>query len=1254
MKILYPLPAFKLQSAIAAFLLLVQPWCIAALDTNSNGLSDAWEKQYNQNALFASSTTGPLSHGADPDGDGWTNAQEAAAGTNPFSSVAPLGNVQLQIQQNPTTDTFLLQWQAHIGKSYQLQWSVDLALWENQGNSIVALQALHEIETALPNGTGKGFWRLEISDVDTDGDQLSDYEEHLYGTNPTIQDSDANGTNDLLQIQASLEQANPLLKDADYDGKPDLDDADTSDNKIFWDSSPEHTYAIIDLNMGQMEDDAPLLAVFNDQNEICRINSQENNLSFWDGQTYPLVWQNMINFDSYGNQATDETYLPSIDNSTHIYLHKWNDGFQSPLGYFQSASPTYFWSTPDSVPIAQGITGNLQSYLKAARFGNTASEYRTTSSVTLTSKAETITKQGLAAENTLYEGIRIGFGFKSISPGITRSGRVLAKIEGQHKISDTNVSFTQFLGITDDPHGNVMLCVGDSGTAITHRLRNGVWEEMPLPGIVDMNPDGIGLTFPDYGLWRNGETVDLEELMPDSEWAQFECYQINKGGNILGSAIKKTNSARKPVLMLPAEIVSRDKYLAGSFEIPQGWDNMEMEFLGPSGSLGRYGSLLTGSGTKVYDHETDVLNQADYDAGGLPNGQKVIFVRDQDNPRKIRFYSLFPNTGLVKIKLYLSGGSISCGEFTHQLEAEAEFATLIDYIDSIVTGEALQTIGLFPEPDPNTEQFSPLTAAALMPFFNVINNVESISTVVVGLYDGILAGLKDDYQLILLIKNGTVLAGDWAYSQAEAEINLWLTDPLKRAAELKQAADTLCKEWIFDGLRQVSEEFGTWEGFRNRCWRDYYKMKRAGARTWLINQEFWGKIRDALAEWGEDFGDRIIAGAEKNQWSDSVMVMDKVMGDTNQDTREASYFFGYTYGYLVEQIIVGKGVASLIKGGTIMVKGGVRVAGLLAARRVLPILGRLHLLKRWLASVAVSVELKVSVERGLVAASKTPISTAIKDSAAEVIERTMARLQYERGFYTLKHAIDNMLDLQWLKLLVRTPGREGQLWQKMAEWMHLMGDSITGQTTKGWTQVYNRSLKFTNLEFSEDRIDDLYALMKTSTPEGKAALKKSLDEFAQTDGTGKFWLRDLDTVYDDMYHYLSAASFNRLRIRNSNTYLSEFTGDRGWYVTPAKFLNADDAKSFLQLNSLSDARYRCKFKTAQAKDNLKAARGDFSRAEFYEFTCRDFPPNAAGGGGVGGASQLLLDHKEVLLDEVFDTVLQRNLTIQEIQNLGGL
>ncbi len=51
----------------------------AIVDTNDNGLSDIWEKQYNENELF----TETFDPDADPDADGWTNAEEAAAGTNP-------------------------------------------------------------------------------------------------------------------------------------------------------------------------------------------------------------------------------------------------------------------------------------------------------------------------------------------------------------------------------------------------------------------------------------------------------------------------------------------------------------------------------------------------------------------------------------------------------------------------------------------------------------------------------------------------------------------------------------------------------------------------------------------------------------------------------------------------------------------------------------------------------------------------------------------------------------------------------------------------------------------------------------------------------------------------------------------------------------------------------------------------------------------------------------------------------------------
>ncbi len=81
---------------------------------------------------------------------------------------------------------------------------------------------------------------------------------------------------------------------------------------------------------------------------------------------------------------------------------------------------------------------------------------------------------------------------------------------------------------------------------------------------------------------------------------------------------------RSSSFLLPVEVVSRDKFFAGSFDIPAGWDDLAMEFIGPGGeNLGTYGSLLGGGTTKVYDKVTDILSEEDLPAGGQPADQRV-------------------------------------------------------------------------------------------------------------------------------------------------------------------------------------------------------------------------------------------------------------------------------------------------------------------------------------------------------------------------------------------------------------------------------------------------------------------------------------------------------------------------------------------------------------------------------------------------------------------------------------------------------
>jgi len=112
----------------------------AIIDTNSNTLSDLWEKSFNNNQLFPN--TANYLPQADPDKDTWTNAQEAEAGTNPFNSNPPLGLVRLKITTIPavyytspetglltlaTPTAFVVKWPTLVGKQYTLLFSSDLS-----------------------------------------------------------------------------------------------------------------------------------------------------------------------------------------------------------------------------------------------------------------------------------------------------------------------------------------------------------------------------------------------------------------------------------------------------------------------------------------------------------------------------------------------------------------------------------------------------------------------------------------------------------------------------------------------------------------------------------------------------------------------------------------------------------------------------------------------------------------------------------------------------------------------------------------------------------------------------------------------------------------------------------------------------------------------------------------------------------------------------------------------------------------------
>lgn len=178
----------------------------ALIDADTDGMSDVWEEQHG----FATSGTQPPHQlpTADPDGDGWTNLEESQAGTDPNSGVPPLGIIRPAVLQHPNFPTvFTISWPSLEGKQYTLQASPDLSAgsWIQIDAPMMGTGADIEFGTEALDEEGfipdRLFWKVAVSDVDSDGDTLADFEELALNYNPYHTDSDLDGFPDNIDPQ---------------------------------------------------------------------------------------------------------------------------------------------------------------------------------------------------------------------------------------------------------------------------------------------------------------------------------------------------------------------------------------------------------------------------------------------------------------------------------------------------------------------------------------------------------------------------------------------------------------------------------------------------------------------------------------------------------------------------------------------------------------------------------------------------------------------------------------------------------------------------------------------------------------------------------------------------------------------------------------------------------------------------------------------------------------------------------------------
>ena len=196
-------PSSKISARTYLLILVSCLWILgsqpspAILDTNNNGCSDVWEKTYYNSQLVPSS----FDPQADSDGDGWTNLQEATAGTSPIDANPPAGYIR-PVQQNVpavyitgpdgpellTPEAYSFTWPTKIGKLYTLTYSADLTSnsWGNIDIPLIGNGSVMGIVVPITQPDGsvpeKLFWRVNVENTDSDSDLLSDSEENEIGS----------------------------------------------------------------------------------------------------------------------------------------------------------------------------------------------------------------------------------------------------------------------------------------------------------------------------------------------------------------------------------------------------------------------------------------------------------------------------------------------------------------------------------------------------------------------------------------------------------------------------------------------------------------------------------------------------------------------------------------------------------------------------------------------------------------------------------------------------------------------------------------------------------------------------------------------------------------------------------------------------------------------------------------------------------------------------------------------------------------
>jgi len=175
-----------------AFLLTGASYACAGVDIDGDGLGDVWTQYFNAQGFNPNT---------DNDGDGQSNLAESIAGTNPMDARSVIKLTRLTISGGMVT----VSWNSVLFQRFQVQSNSGIGAtgWQDLGTPFVGTGAEMTATFGIP--ANQNFFRVVVSNLDSDNDGVSDWEEAVAGFNPQSAFSGGGATDDLTALRAALQ-----------------------------------------------------------------------------------------------------------------------------------------------------------------------------------------------------------------------------------------------------------------------------------------------------------------------------------------------------------------------------------------------------------------------------------------------------------------------------------------------------------------------------------------------------------------------------------------------------------------------------------------------------------------------------------------------------------------------------------------------------------------------------------------------------------------------------------------------------------------------------------------------------------------------------------------------------------------------------------------------------------------------------------------------------------------------------------------